>query len=77
LLLRNKTSSIIYREAFVISFSSELSLKMREIKWSREILQVIENKQNVLCVKFLTAPIENSHDTIIHDMEPVSNRGVR
>ena len=34
---------------------------MREIKWSREILQVIENKQNVLCVKFLTDPIENSH----------------
>ena len=34
---------------------------MRIFKWSREILQVIENKQNVLCVKFLTAPIENSH----------------
>jgi len=37
-----------------------------------EILQVIENTQNIFCVKFLTYSIEDSHGMSLAEMQAMS-----
>jgi len=50
-----------------------IHFKNESIRVSREILQVVENIQNVFCVKFLTCSIEDSHGMSLAEMQAMSS----